>query len=310
MFLKENIPVQHRTSASILRYMLSLLSETPLVTDALNPRIQNITFPPHHQDRPGDQPTCKGFALIVLGSDQDAEFLLSRWPWDRSGKKSDSQEEHTRPDVQDGIKFGFRTLSKTRWDELKEEYLAYRQRLVDEINAYEDTETFVSAPPPSSSRSTTQPTLQSLQREHDIPPTPEDTLKEAISPAPAISASSWYPPDSLVFVRNIHPGTNKTTLRKLFAAAIANGELQDDGLDYVDFNKGMDSVSFIVSSPPLAHCNIILTDYFCSVISDWLHQNTHRSLWTISPAILSYIPKGSMKLAPLVTSGLVRLLWN
>ncbi|KAI0758042.1 hypothetical protein C8Q74DRAFT_1302771 [Fomes fomentarius] len=33
----------------------------------------------------------------------------------------------------EAVKCGFHVLSKARWDELKEEYVVYRQRLLDEI---------------------------------------------------------------------------------------------------------------------------------------------------------------------------------
>lgn len=47
-----------------------------------------------------------------------------------------------------------------------------------------------------------------------------------------------YPTNCLVFVKNINPQTNKTTLKTLFSRATeASGTI-----DYVDFNKGLDSV--------------------------------------------------------------------
>ena len=39
-------------------------------------------------------------------------------------------------------------------------------------------------------------------------------------------------------MRNIHPDTNKTTLKSLFAQAFQDGS----SLDYVDFSRGMDTV--------------------------------------------------------------------
>ena len=63
-----------------------------------------------------------------------------------------------------------------------------------------------------------------------------------------IHFNSTYPPGCLVFLRNVHPETNKTTLRGLFLHArrpigIEVGKKDDDdGLDYLDYTKGMDSV--------------------------------------------------------------------
>ena len=146
IWLKENIPVQHRTVPSVLHYILSILPEKQ--TSPIPPiRVQNIAFPPHHLDKPGDHPKCKGFALVVLASDQDKDFLLDRWPWDRSRSQSDYGKDGHIPEVKEAIKFGFRTLSKARWSEFKEEYLAYRQQLLDEINMHEDAEASASVLP-------------------------------------------------------------------------------------------------------------------------------------------------------------------
>lgn len=107
---------------------------------------------------------------------------------------------------------------------------------MEEINAFEDTKPLV--------------TVSSLP--HDAPERDQYIpLKDppVNSDTPLINLSSQYPPSSLVFVRNIHPETNKTTLRNFFATSLkgslADGTIQSDGLDYVDFNKGMDSVSLV-----------------------------------------------------------------
>ena len=63
-----------------------------------------------------------------------------------------------------------------------------------------------------------------------------------------LDPSAPYPPNCLVFVRNVHPETNKTTLRALFSAALSEGgeDLPPDGIDYVDFTKGLDAVRSII----------------------------------------------------------------
>lgn len=76
-----------------------------------------------------------------------------------------------------------------------------------------------------------------------------------------IHADSVYPSGCLVFIRNLHPETNKTTLRNLFLhARVENGDTSGkkdaDGIDYLDYTKGMDCVCiassfFIVVSEPL-----------------------------------------------------------
>lgn len=263
--MKENIPVQHRTVPSILHYILSLLTKKQACPRPAI-RIQNIAFPPHHLDKPGDQPKCKGFALVVLTSDQDRDFLLDRWPWDRSRSQSDCGEDGHASEVEEAVKFGFRTLSKAKWDEFREEYLAYRQQLLDEINTYEDAEAPVSVlPDPNLAPSSSS---QDIKLDSDGRARPQDDIRSP-SPPPIIHPASPYPPNCLVFARNLHSETNKTTLRKLFSTALTPSR---DGLDYVDYNKGMDSVRsfWCVYSPKYL--------IFPSVICVLRHRNMHRFL--------------------------------
>ena len=60
-----------------------------------------------------------------------------------------------------------------------------------------------------------------------------------------VPSSASYPQGCLVFVRNVHPETNKTTLRALFSQAFydsESSEISGDVVDYVDFNKGSETV--------------------------------------------------------------------
>ncbi|KAG6829218.1 hypothetical protein H0H92_005283 [Tricholoma furcatifolium] len=220
-------------------------------------RVQGINFLPHHQDKPGDTPACKGFALVVLEETLDVDFLLSRWPWTRrpdddSVKEAGEKEAcESSAQITEAAKFGFRTLSKTQWDRLKEEYLSYRERLVAEINTQQDVDLELTAPLPTS-----KPIVET-----------KEAVLEILDPPPVelltLSPSSPYPYNSLVFVRNVHPETNKTTLRKLFAAAFASSivtkEMKSDPIDYVDFNKGMDTCHLRLATPQHAR---VLVDYF------------------------------------------------
>ena len=60
--------------------------------------MQCITLPKHHQDQPGDQPKCKGFALVTLSSHSQLESLLTRWPWNRPSDsiKDDTEESEEK----------------------------------------------------------------------------------------------------------------------------------------------------------------------------------------------------------------------
>ncbi|KAG6902215.1 hypothetical protein C0995_003047 [Termitomyces sp. Mi166 len=248
--VKESIPIQYRTIPAIVHLVTSLLSERSL-PEPRSTRVQGVILPPHHQDKPDDAPTCKGFTLVVLEDVLDVDFLLKRWPWDRQQNgDGDLQSPEAPVEANEATKFGFRALSKSDWDRLKDEYLSYRERLVAEINAFQDA--------------TERPTPT-------LVPKPKAEAKDADHTAPApvkppkLDTSSPYPFDSLVFVRNIHPETNKTTLRKLFGRAfersLASNEVDSDGIDYVDYNKGMDSCHLRLATPKHAH---ILVDHFLS----------------------------------------------
>jgi hypothetical protein len=74
------------------------------------------------------------------------------------------------------------------------------------------------------------------------------TTIEASYPEP-LNENVWFPRGCLLFVKNIDPGTNKTTLRKLFARALyssqpdSNTGQSEDRIDYIDYQKGLDTVS-------------------------------------------------------------------
>lgn len=162
----------------------------------------------------------------------------------------------------DARKFGFRTTTKSAWEALRAEYLVYRQQLVEEINAYQDSST--SAPPGSSSSrvdasvapaapSDTQP-VQEAESQAQAPlkrPTDEST--------PAITLSAPYPYGCLLFIKNIHSETNKTTLKSLFGKVLT--KTTTSGIDYVDFSKGMDTCYLRLSTPASAS---LLSTYFAS----------------------------------------------
>ena len=149
--------------------------------------------------------------------------LLEDWPWlpgNRSAHVSGGIPTSASADVTDAHKYGVRVITKSRWGELRDEYLAYRVQLLNAVNEEERK--------PGT-------TIQSK------PGAVEPAFSPPTSDGPSYSAVPQdYPRSCLVFARNIHTGTNKTTLRKLFSSAVG---FPQDVLDYVDFNKGMDSVS-------------------------------------------------------------------
>lgn len=172
---------------------------------------------------------CRGFAFVVFTHAKDAEALLHQWPWDSIRTASASDGDEGKPDAaQNALGVGFRCLSKRIWDKRKEEYLAYQRRLVDEVMSSNSAG-------PSTRRSAAEvPQVDSEGEEgplySDIPQ-PRQTLLP-------------YPPNCLVFVKNVHPETNKTTLRKLLSSPFS---ALGDEIDYADYSKGLDTVSYIFS---------------------------------------------------------------
>ncbi|KAM5542433.1 hypothetical protein V8D89_003892 [Ganoderma adspersum] len=296
----ENVPLAHRTVPGIHRFLSSLL---PVPTPCSPPagtgpplprrtRIQAITLPPHHLDRPGGAPPkWKGFALVTFASAADATRLATDWPWlprrttvpvshdeHEIGTETETETKTTtevqvdRKDVEvealaseDAVKFGFRALPKARWDALKDEYLEHRQRLLDELaRADADAERPPRRPherqthrgaqhaEPASAPTPTQ-TRTRTQSESDSEPEsePEPGPKSA---EPLLGLSAPYPPGCLVFVRNVHPETNKTTLKALLGAHAPPAAA---ALDYVDYAKGMASCHVRTSTP--AHARALVS---------------------------------------------------
>ncbi|KAL0581483.1 hypothetical protein V5O48_000526 [Marasmius crinis-equi] len=255
----ENLPVQCKSAVTISRFAASLLSSlsSPLAEPSsstqsdlpmLSPAIQAVTLPPHHLDKPGDEPKCKGFAFVTLASIEDVE-LLEKWPWERIANDSSAIPTN----LPEAHKFGFRCLSKSRWEALKEEYLDYRNRLVQELVEYEDQ--------------------QKQQNQHSGNDEPYGSERGPVhgyalitdAAVPSLSMRSPFPPSCLVFVRNIHPQTNKTTLKSLFTNLFSpnapHSGAQAIGLDYVDYNKGMDCCYLRLSTPGYAN---VLVEHFAA----------------------------------------------
>jgi len=95
-----------------------------------------------------------------------------------------------------------RTLPKRRWDELKEEYLAYQKRMLDELVAFNDESYAVPAG-----------TVQTPAFEQPQAGTAEHEYEETLGPPPTAQGGttfeSEFPLNCLAFVRNIHAESNK-----------------------------------------------------------------------------------------------------
>ncbi|KAF4575385.1 hypothetical protein EYR40_004870 [Pleurotus pulmonarius] len=254
----ERIPIQHRTVPAIVQFILSLLA----TGDAT--RIQSVTLPPHHFDEQGSIPKFKGFAFVVFSVLEDANTLLERWPWERDSEeeKQSSSLHSAGTGITEGERearrFGLRALSQARWDELKEEYLSYRKTLIE--RAHDD-----GAPPNILPTPTSDPGKAKPEPEPEHQTLPTSTVAPAPGPReddspPRPSLDDPYPYGCLVFVRNVHPATNKTTLRALFASVFSDTDTRE-AIDYVDFTKGMDTCYLRLSRSSSA---VLLSSHFAA----------------------------------------------
>lgn len=217
--------------AAIYRFVLSLLNRTKYCPfDA----IQDVKLGPPSEIGVEFKHAFKGFAFVTFSSKEFVKQLVGDWPWlsaNRFIHSLDDTPSSYFPDVTDAQKYGVRAITKARWKELLDEYLAYRTQLLDVIHEGERRSGTNFRPNPGMVK-------------QNLPPS---GLED-----PSYSAGLQdYPRGCLILARNIHTETNKTTLRKLFSSAVGASQ---DVLDYVDFNKGMDSVcpnhySAIVTHP-------------------------------------------------------------
>lgn len=103
----------------------------------------------------------------------------------------------------------------------------------------------------------------SLKKERDKPPHMASQplhVAHGSNKDDLVPGDMSHPPGCLLFVKNLHPQTNKTTLKALFGnvlkATLKGSNVQMDAagsaeVDYVDWSKGMSSVC-------LVHAEIVL----------------------------------------------------
>ena len=89
-----------------------------------------------------------------------------------------------------------------------------------------------------------------VQTARDVPPhlapAQRRTDQRKSGPAQPAYDEPSFPAGCLLFVKNLHPQTNKTTLKKLFEHTLESS-VGKGGVDYVDWSKGMSSVSLYVA---------------------------------------------------------------
>ncbi|KAF8520775.1 hypothetical protein BU17DRAFT_46252 [Hysterangium stoloniferum] len=230
----ERIPIGYRTKPKIARYIQTLLS---CLKDEPSPKflVQSITFPRYHLAAQNEQPRCKGFAFVILDSLESVKSLCESYPWEGRGISASAKTDL------EASKFGTRVISKEKWDVLKSEYLAYQKQLLAQVSENPEPLTNISLTPKERSPPT--------QVVRSMPSVPRSVSSAQEEEEDAQMPSSWFPQNCLLFVRHVHPDTNKTTLRALFTGALP---LTKNTVDYVDFNKGIDSCHLRFASPSAA----------------------------------------------------------
>ncbi|KAF8489477.1 hypothetical protein F5888DRAFT_1746467 [Russula emetica] len=227
----ENIPLQFRSiigASKLLHRLLLRDHHTPSFSLGDYRCIQSILFPPHHQDPPDAVPKCRGFALVTFSRPSDASHLLTHFPYHNreNNRSADGDDADLPAEEREARKAGFRTLSKESWESLQAEYVEYRDALLARIGA-------------SSSASASCSTLPAAP----IPAAPADNVTDASGKALLRHASEAllnFPPGCVIFARHVPQDTNKTALRSLFSALLADSSTT--ALDYVDYTKGLDTV--------------------------------------------------------------------
>ena len=172
---------------------------------------------------------------MTLSSKADVQALIDAWPWDSEERANSHATTEVEGDGRTAEEVSakanhLRICTRARWKELRAEYLLYRQRLINEVNQYQDENEAR-----LQKETTDQGRCKDSRGEDDSQgQSIRSTLYEA-----GIRTDSPYLTACLVFVRHVNPETNKTTLRTLFSQAWAE---PNDAIDYVDYSKNMDSV--------------------------------------------------------------------
>ncbi|KAH7343205.1 hypothetical protein B0J17DRAFT_641436 [Rhizoctonia solani] len=227
----ERVPPSVRSIWGLYHFISALVSssepEQQVVQDILIPTAEPSLINPAQPER------FRGQAFVVLATYELAHAFCKRWRWTalrnasaNKCPKPKAEERWSKEIAEEAAEVcGFRSLSKSQWDTLKAEYLQHQSRV-----------------------------LKQTPRRPKVDKNPSNSTSNLPAPAPAqqpnqapISQPTPYPPPFppgiLVFVKRLHPETNKTTLKNLFGRGAPNG------VEYIDFQKGIDSAHVRLRTP-------------------------------------------------------------
>ncbi|KZS91311.1 hypothetical protein SISNIDRAFT_456937 [Sistotremastrum niveocremeum HHB9708] len=251
----ENIPRTLHTPYSIYKFLSSILpppktsgSSRPPTLDQFRHhfqrQVESVAFPPRCNAPDGEIPRSKGFAFIVFSTTSPMENFHQAWKWDTFSKTTKAGSSMPPLDNQDAyqkaLSHGFRSLPKAQWDVLRDQYLKYQSEIITSAADAEPSEMI-------------SPAIPSSRKEAPTPSNPEVAQQSPV-------ISSWFPVGCLVLVKHLNPSTNRTTLKKLLGKAFqADGANGEEHVNYVDFQKGLDTCYVRLNTSTDADA---LCDYF------------------------------------------------
>ncbi|KAG8733552.1 hypothetical protein FRC10_012287 [Ceratobasidium sp. 414] len=242
MVYVERVPPTVRSVWALYHYITALArthhpneqpSESQVVQDAFVPMAE-----PTIAGRPLDTAQrFRGQAFVVFSTVELAQAFSRRWSWNSvtksKGVPGPSEQAAGKWSPEEAaaaaMSSGFRSITKARWDTLKSEYVDHQARILRQNPKPERR-------PPAHDR---QPSPSS-PAQAPVPPVTHPKPSRVTRPPP-------FPPGILVFARRLHPETNKTTLKTLFGRAFPDGS--GDNIEYLDFQKGVDSAHIRLRAP-------------------------------------------------------------
>ncbi|KAL5636411.1 hypothetical protein ACGC1H_000394 [Rhizoctonia solani] len=240
MVYVERVPPSVRSTWALYHFISALVSSAEqdhqVVQDVLIPTAEPSLTAPAQSGR------FRGQAFVIFATYELAHAFCKKWGWSTSHGKAvkcpelKAGERWSREVAEEAAGVcGFRSLSKSQWDKLKAEYLEHQARVLKQA--------------PRRPKTDRTPITDTLN-----PPVPAPVSQPSQAPTPRpASRPPAFPPGILVFVKRLHPETNKTTLKTLFGRGAPNG------VEYIDFQKGIDSAHVRLRTPEDA---MRLANYF------------------------------------------------